>query len=290
MDSWKVVIVDQTGVVPVAKLQQFADALQQQTDNDLAPAWDVRADISVLTVADSIPADTWPINIVNSLNGGGGVHLDGQGQVYANVVNVANDDLLSSTISHELLEMLVDPSGDRFIQAADLDPGFPGRQVSYLVEVCDPCEIYSYVINNVKVSDFIVPSFYDPTAAGRVDVLGALAGPLPHNVPPLGCYISWFDPQDQTWHEQQTNGALVFGAGTADRNPRNDRDRVFGGRDPNRHNIPAIYQAWPEAVKCLSMPRQSPPSGLPCLHCRQRERERELVIEEHQATLLEFLK
>jgi hypothetical protein len=250
MDSWKVVLIDQTGGVPVAALQQYANALQQQTDNDLAPAWNVRADISVLPGGENIPPGTWPINIVDSLNGGGGVHRDDQGQVYA---NVTNDDNLSLTISHELLEMLVDPSGDRLMSAPDLDPGFPGRQVSYLVEVCDPCEIYSYVINNVTVSDFILPSFYDPTATGQVDVLGALAGPLPQNVP-SGCYISWFDPQDQMWHEQQANGAFVIGAGTSSRNPRDDRDSVFGSADSERHNIPAIYQAWSKAVECLPKP------------------------------------
>ena len=125
MDSWKVALIDQTGMVPVASLQQFAAALQQQTDDDLAPAWNVRADISVLSAHENIPAGTWPINIVSSLNGGGGVHLDDQGQVYA---NVANDDQLSITMSHELLEMLVDPAGERFMTAPDLDPGFPGRR------------------------------------------------------------------------------------------------------------------------------------------------------------------
>ena len=50
MDSWQVALIDQTngGAVPPGTLQQYADALQQQVDNDLAPAWDVRADISVL--------------------------------------------------------------------------------------------------------------------------------------------------------------------------------------------------------------------------------------------------
>ena len=60
MDSWKVALIDQTGVVPVASLQQFAAALQQQTDDDLAPAWNVRADISVLSAHENIPAGTWP--------------------------------------------------------------------------------------------------------------------------------------------------------------------------------------------------------------------------------------
>ena len=251
MDSWKVALIDQTGLVPVASLQQFAAALQQQTDDDLAPAWNVRADISVLSAHENIPAGTWPINIVSSLNGGGGVHLDDQGQVYA---NVANDDQLSITMSHELLEMLVDPAGERFMTAPDLDPGFPGRPVSYLVEICDPCEVYSYLVNNVAVSDFILPAFYDPAATGRVDVLGALAGPLPQSVP-SGCYISWLDPEDQMWHEQQTNGDFVIGAATARDNPRADRDAVFGRPGSGRHNIPAIYHAWPEAVKCLPKPR-----------------------------------
>ena len=149
MDSWQVALIDQTnGAVPPGTLQQYADALQQQVDNDLAPAWNVRADISVLAPGAAIPEDTFPLNIVDSLAGPAGVHADDQGQVSAEAVN---DDQLSITLSHELLEMLVDPKGIRKIQAADLDPYSAGQQVFYLVEVCDPVVVYSYVIDGVPV-------------------------------------------------------------------------------------------------------------------------------------------
>jgi hypothetical protein len=252
MNSPQVALIDQTngGVVSLAELQQYAAALQQQVDNDLAPAWNVRANISTPVAGDAIPPGTWPIRIVDSLSGAGGVHLDDQGQPYAEVVN---DDRLSITISHELLEMLVDPSGTRLMQAPDLDPDSDQHQVGYLVEVCDPCEVYSYPIDGVPVSDFILPSFYEPNAVGPVDFLGILAGPLPQELP-QGCYISWYDSEDQSWWEQLPNGMVVQGTETSARQTRAERDCVFLPADPDRHNIPAIYQAWPQAVKCVPRP------------------------------------
>jgi hypothetical protein len=151
----------------------------------------VPADISALAAGDDIVPDTWPTRIVDSIPfaqpGEFGVHLDDQGQPYAQVVNV---DPLSITISHELLEMLVDPLGTRFMQSADLDPYSDGHPVQYLVEVCDPCQVSSYLIDGVPVSDFILPSFYNPSAPGRVDFLATRATPSPQAVP-SGCCISW---------------------------------------------------------------------------------------------------
>jgi hypothetical protein len=249
MNSLQVALIDQTnaGAVPPDTLEQFATALQQQVDNHLAPAWSVRAAVSVLAVGAAIPQGTFPLNIVDSLAGPAGVHADYQGQVSAEVVN---DDQLSITLSHELLEMLVDPSGTRFIQAADLDPYSGGQQVNYLVEVCDPCDIYSYEIDGVAVSDFVLPSFYDPNATGKVDLAGFLARPLTVR---QGCYISWLDPTDARWHEQLPNGTFVIGAKPG--LSRADRDSALDGANPYRHDIPAIYRAWPQAVKRRRRPR-----------------------------------
>ncbi len=240
MNSWKVALIDSTtdAVVPLAQLQQIAAALQQQVDNDLASTWGVRADISVLAPEDAVPPGTWPIKVIDSLPDAGGVHLDDQGLPYAEAVNGPH---LSISISHELLEMLVDPWGNRFTPAADVNPNFPDRQVYYLVEVGDPCEVSSYVIDDVQVSDFILPSFYDPNAARPVDFLNTLAGPLPLQVPP-DCYLSWIDPVDGKWHQQTADGLFVTADATPGRNPRDDRDSVFGGDDTNRHNIEAVYK------------------------------------------------
>lgn len=254
MNSWKVALIDQTngGVVPIAELEQYATALQQQVDNDLVSAWGVRADISALPTENPIPPGTWPIKIVDSIPGVGGVHLDENGQPYAEAVNGTE---LSIAISHELLEMLVDPWGNRLTPGPDIDPAAGGRQVYYLVEVSDPCEVTSYTIDGVQVSDFILPTFYDPNANGPVDFRGTLAGPLPRPVPD-GCYISWIDPQDGAWHQEQTNGSFVTADATPGRNPRADRDAVFGDADENRHNIPAIYRA--HANRNQLRPEQSP--------------------------------
>ena len=239
MKSLKVALINQTngGAVPAATLA----ALRQQVDNHLAPAWNVRADISVLDAGDVIPPDTLPLNIVDSLTGRAGVHSNFQGQPSAEVVN---DDQLSITLSHELLEMLVDPSGTTVKQAADLDPYSGGQQVNYLVEVCDPCAVYSYDIDGVPVSDFVLPSFYDPKATGKVDFAGYLAGPL---TVPLGCYISWLDPTDSRWHELQPDGTYLVG--TKPGLSRDDRDGAFGEANPDRHDVPAINRAWAHTVK-----------------------------------------
>jgi hypothetical protein len=249
MDPMKVALIDQTsgGSVPPATLEQWAAVLQQQVDNDLAPAWDVRAVISVLAAGTAIPQDTWPITIVDSLAGPAGVHTNDQLQPYA---EAANDDQLSITVSHELLEMLVDPEGTRVEKAPDLDPYSGHQQVAYLVEVCDPCAVYSYYIDGVPVSDFVLPSFYDPGAKGNVDHAGFLAGPLSV---PEGCYISWLDPSDYRWHEQQPDG--TFYVGTKPGLSRDDRDGALGDANPDRHNVPAIYRAWPQAVRRRPQPR-----------------------------------
>ena len=184
------------------------------------------------------------------------MHLDDQGQPYAEAVNGPH---LSIGISHELLEMLVDPWGDRFTPAADVDPNHPDRQVFYLVEVCDPCETSSYGIEGVQVSDFILPSFYEPAATRPVDFLNTLAGPLPERVPP-NCYISWIDPADGRWHQQTADGVIVTADVTHGRNPREDRDSAFGDDDSGRHNKQAIYSAGspPAAGKHSSQEVSSP--------------------------------
>lgn len=234
MTSWKIALTDQSTAGAAADLQQIAAALQQQVDNDFAPVWGARADISALAAGEAVPAGIWPVKIVDNVPGAGGVHLDDLGQPYA---EAANGPQLSVAISHELLEMLADPWGNRFTPAADLDPDSGGQQVFYLVEVCDPCQASSYDVGGVSVSDFILPSFYDPNAAVPVDFRGTLTGPLPKQVPP-GCYISWIDPADGNWHQQQADGTFISGNVSPDINPRADRDSVFGD-DDDLHNVQA---------------------------------------------------
>jgi hypothetical protein len=65
-------------------------------------------------------------------------------------------------------------------------------RVSYLVEVCDPPENHerSYTVNDVMVSDFITPAYYDPVPARGVRYSFTGAVPGPREVLEGG-YISW---------------------------------------------------------------------------------------------------
>ena len=86
--------------------------------------------------------------------------------------------------------MLADPFGDRMVPGPHPKEG-AGR-VSYLVEVCDPPESHecSYTVNDVMVSDFITPAYYDPVKATgvRYSFTGAIPGPREVLE---GGYISW---------------------------------------------------------------------------------------------------
>jgi len=196
-----------------------------------------------------VPANAWPMTILDHSDAGLGVHLDKNGKPFAEIQ--AGDDW-SITASHEMLEMLVDPLGRKLQSDPDIDPGADGHEVQYLVEVGDPCEIFSYPINGINVSDFITPEFYDTNApAGtEFDFLGRLSQAFEV---PQGCYISWFDPQDGRWHQKQPDGTFITARQQANprKSPRDQRDGAFS-EDENRgrHNLLIIRRKYrPVAAK-----------------------------------------
>lgn len=77
---------------------------------------------------------------------------------------------VSSCASHELLEALADLSCTRWAQAPD------GRL--FAVEVCDPVESDGYNIAGVDVSNYVLPSYFDPNGHRPYDVLGYLTEPF----------------------------------------------------------------------------------------------------------------
>jgi hypothetical protein len=118
------------------------------------------------------------------------------------------------TASHEALEMLADPFGNRTLTGAP-PPQAPKqiqslKQVIYLVEVCDPCEAITYSSNGLSVSDFITPNYYDPTAANGVRY--SFSGRIhePHTVLEGG-YISFANPATNNWYQIVVrNGQVQF--------------------------------------------------------------------------------
>lgn len=199
MSVIQVGLVDTTGKLDPESVQSVAAALNIQVIRDLPQFWNIQATVTHLPHAGKVPAGVWPVRLVASLPPGeGGVHLDRHNQPYAKVAAQPGTDEWTIDASHETLEMLVDPGGNK-LQASRAIEIVSGNTIqdttgefSYLVEACDPCEAdaYGYSIQGVAVSDFLTPHFYDPVAiAGtRYSFTGAIKAP--RQILPGG-YISW---------------------------------------------------------------------------------------------------
>ena len=198
----KVVLVDTTGEVKPATMAAAAEALNVQVTRDLPQFWNVHATVSYRPDPNSIPQGMWPVQLVKSLPPDeGGFHMTRHNQPYSKVIVTLGSDDWTIDASHETVEMLVDPYGNRLqtSNAITVDQGQIGDaegKYEYLVEACDPCEANNcaYQIDGILVSDFITPDFYDPaaTSSARYSFTGAVK--KPRQILPGG-YISWVDPQ-----------------------------------------------------------------------------------------------
>jgi len=202
MSLIQVGLVDKTKAIDPELMQAVAAALTIQVTRDLPQFWNVQATVTYEPNASKIPAGVWPIFLVKTLPPGeGGFHLDQHNQPYAKVIASPGSDEWTIDASHETLEMLVDPNGNRLqpstsiqIENGKIVDGT--GQFGYLVEACDPCEAdnYAYPIQGVAVSDFLTPHFYDPvvTPGTRYSFTGAIKAP--RQILPGG-YISWVNQQ-----------------------------------------------------------------------------------------------
>jgi hypothetical protein len=201
-------LVDTTRHLDSELVHNAAMALNLQVTRDLPQFWPVNATVTYLPSPHKIPAGIWPVRLVKTLPPGeGGYHSDRHKQPYARVIATPDDPTWTIDASHEILEMLVDPYGNRMQSsvAIEIKHGkiVDGHgQFGYLVEACDPCEDnrYGYTINGIMVSDFITPHFYDPveTAGTRYSFCGHLKAP--RQILPGG-YISWVNTVMDEWQQ-----------------------------------------------------------------------------------------
>lgn len=200
-----VALVPDSPSITLAKVSPVAAAIQKQVTRDFGPIWQVHATVDAFDKLEAVPVDYWPIIIRDDIKepGAAGYHTDNHGQPFS---LVQADPGWELTASHEALEMLADPFGNR-TTAGPPPPKAPApvsgfSRVSYLVEVCDPCEAdqFSYEVNGVQLSDFITPHYYDPN--GSTGVLYSCRGSIkaPHTVLEGG-YVSFGNPVDNHWYQ-----------------------------------------------------------------------------------------
>jgi hypothetical protein len=183
---------------------RVAAALQRQATRDFGPIWDMQATVDAFPRLEDVPLGYWPMIVEIDIQtaGAAGVHEDKEGQPFA---LISMSDSWSLTASHEMLEMLGDPFGRRTIPGKSPKRG-QGR-VEFLVEVCDPCEAaqFAYTVNDILVSDFYTPHFFDPDAAAgvRYSFTGAITKPRQVL---RGGYLSWHEPVSDHWWQEMWFG------------------------------------------------------------------------------------
>jgi hypothetical protein len=196
----QVALVSDTPGLSLRSMAPVAAALQKQVTRDFGPIWEIDATVDAFESLDDVPLGVWPILVGDEGQGGGGVHLDRNHQPFA-LVDFTRQWTL--TASHECLEMIADPFGNRTVAGDSLIES-QGR-VEFLVEVCDPCEAprFAYRVNGVLVSDFYTQRFFDPPdpagTAIRYDFRGHIRAPREVL---QGGYVSWRDPVSNHWFQQ----------------------------------------------------------------------------------------
>ena len=227
-----VALVSDTPAVSFRDVSAVAAALQKQATRDFGPVWQVSATVSAFDALESVPVDYWPVIVRADIDqpGAAGYHTDDNGQPFS---LVQAEDQWQLTASHETLEMLADPFGNRTI-AGSPPPQAPqplaalGR-VTYLVEVCDPCEDaqFAYGVNGQQLSDFITPHYYDPN--GATGTLYSFRGNVkaPHTVIESG-YVSFGNPVTNEWYQIliENGQAKVQDLGKLIRNGRSLRETI----------------------------------------------------------------
>ncbi len=148
-------------------LPAFVSAMNQYVAGALGPAWNVSAE---LHVAPGPVAGEWGMVFLDNADAPGALayHDEETGaplaKVFVQTIQHYNASLTVAA-SHELAEMLVDPICCEY--STTMDP-----QTLYALEVADPVEddALGFDVAGFKMSDFVYPSWFDRTTAGRAGV------------------------------------------------------------------------------------------------------------------------
>jgi hypothetical protein len=177
-------IVNRSTSASDAEVAAWTAAIQRQVHEHLAPVWKVDSDIRVRTAPDDGDwvcqlEDDPPAATPNVLgthfirdNGTPGCAL------YVRAIQSVAGRQVSYTLSHEILEILVDP----WLSNVTFAPSsVPEGVTVYLREICDPVTAYAYEIDGVQVADFTLPEFWrsaGPANGRALDFLGATIAAL----------------------------------------------------------------------------------------------------------------
>src|SRR5262245_44407312 len=105
-----IALVSLTNDVSLAQLAPVSAAIQKQISRDFSPIWRIDATVDAFDKLEDVPVGYWHVLLQDGLpNGAAGLHKrDDNKQPFALVGLTDNWPIF---MSHEVLEMLVDPQG-----------------------------------------------------------------------------------------------------------------------------------------------------------------------------------
>lgn len=138
-------------------LKELISAMQEYIDNYVAPVWGTPGK---LVKSNDFIKDAWAVVFLDNADQPGALayhDLTPSGLPLSKVfvkTTLENNDLVSVSASHELVEMLVDP-------AINLLSTGPDSKTLYAYESADPVEALSFKVKGIPMSDFVYPSYFE---------------------------------------------------------------------------------------------------------------------------------
>jgi hypothetical protein len=192
-------------------LADLVPALQWQIDHDFRSTWGIAAQLVAVPKGETPDPAMWWLALLNDSDQAGalGYHdltpdLLPTGKVFI------NEDLkygaqVPVTASHELLEML----GDPWINTTAFDPATGWLHAYEAADAVEADEFSYEAPNGVRVSDFVLPQYFDPNHVGK-DLPVTMRGNLtePFSLAPGG-YQSYLDLAnlDKGWQQEMRQEA-----------------------------------------------------------------------------------
>lgn len=179
------------------------------------------------------------------------------------------------TFSHEVLELIVDPTVNILVPGPDpREPNNPNAWLLHTYEVCDAVERTQYEIDGISVSNFVTPMYFaEGDAPGtRNDFLGV--GVDSFGVTP-GSHLGTVDPADFSW-------VLILGSEAPSANLIASRMKQFA-RDGERPRAGEKQEALLTQYK--NAPHMEGAKGLPQLRALTRSERKKQYLEQRQTNL-----
>jgi hypothetical protein len=176
-------IINESTVIDDNTIAQYTIDLQTQLDRDYARFWGVTAELHFIPKGQIADNSHWWQVVFDTTDQPGalGYHtLTNQGQpvgyTFAKTDQIFKEEP-STTLSHELLEMMGDPEINKNV-TVELADTHKTRQ--YMYENCDACETLSYKIGDTLVSDFVTPNWFIPSSppGTQFDYLNKITKPF----------------------------------------------------------------------------------------------------------------